>query len=289
MKSIKHRSALGFLAAHGVALIFGLVGLLIMLPNPDLWANDRRAVRVFDLSMTYAGSIQILLGAAAMAAYGFWVLGWRLTTIFLTVSYGLSLTSELIGTSTGWPFGEYAYTSFLGSKILDHVPYTIPFSWFSMGLASYVLGSHLAASLRLRRRSLWSLLLGAWLLTAWDLVLDPAMAHPDLQIQFWRWGQEGPYFGMPLRNLVGWSLTGLAFMATSRALWKRDLDPEQTPHAIPLVFYAMNMAFAMVVSAHVGLWTPVVLAGALGVVPALLARGWPLHQEARRLRGAQHG
>ncbi len=289
MKSITHWLAPGFLAAHGVALVFGLVGLLIMLPNPHLWASDPRAVRVFDFSISHAGPIQILLGAAAIAAYGFLVLGWRLTAIFLAVTYGLSLTAELIGTSTGWPFGEYAYTSFLGTKILGHVPYTIPFSWFSMGLTSYILGSHLASSLGLRHRAVASVLLGAWLLTAWDLVLDPAMAHPDLQIQFWRWGQDGVYFGMPLRNLAGWSLTGLAFMAASRALWRRDLNPTQTPVTIPLVFYAMNMVFAMVVSARVGLWAPVALAFALGVLPAALAWGWPLRQGVRRLRWAQDG
>lgn len=289
MTAIKTWLAPGLLAAHGAALIFGLVGLLIMLPNPHLWASDPRAVRVFDFSISHAGPIQILLGAAAMAAYGFIVLGWRRTAIFLSVTYGLSLTSELIGTSTGWPFGEYAYTDFLGTKILGHVPYTIPCSWFSMGLTSYILGSHLASRLGLRHRTRSSLLLGAWLLTAWDLVLDPAMAHPDLRIQFWRWGQEGAYFGMPLQNLMGWSLTGLAFMASSRALWKRDLDPQHTPYLIPLVFYAMNMVFAMVVSASVGLWVPVILACAAGVVPAVLARGRQHRQGVRHLRWAEDG
>lgn len=289
MKAIRHWIAPGLLAAHCVALVFGLVGLLIMLPNPDLWSSDPRAVQVFDFSMRYAGSIQILLGAAAMAAFGIWAIGWRLTTIFLVVTYNLSLTSELVGTSTGWPFGDYAYTNFLGTKVLDKVPYTIPFSWFSMGLASYILGSHLAASFGTRRRTLWSLLLGAWLLTAWDLVLDPAMAHADLRVQFWRWGQEGAYFGMPLRNLIGWSLTGLVFMAASRAVWRRDLVPEKTPFLFPLAFYAMNMAFAMVVSASVGLWAPIVLACVLGLLPAALARIGRPRLAARRLRWAQDG
>ena len=48
---------------------------------------------------------------------------------------------ELIGTSTGFPFGPYSYTSFLGIKILDHVPYSIPLSWFYMGFTSYILAS----------------------------------------------------------------------------------------------------------------------------------------------------
>ncbi len=191
MNGMMRRLAMGLLVAHGLALVFGLIGLLVMLPHPHMWASDPRAVRVFDFSMRHAGAIQILLGAAAMAAYGIRTLGARLTVTFLVATYSLSLTSELIGTKTGWPFGEYAYTNFLGAKIAGRVPFTIPCSWFSMGLASYILGSHLAARLGLQRRTLWSLLLGAWLLTAWDLVLDPAMAHPNLHVQFWRWGQQG--------------------------------------------------------------------------------------------------
>jgi putative membrane protein len=271
MKRTITHGAIWLLAAHVAALVFGLIGILIMLPNPQLWASDPRAVHVFDFSIRYAGSIQILLGAAAIALYGWHALGWRFTACFFAVTYGLSLTSELVGTATGWPFGDYAYTEFLGSKILDRVPYTIPFSWFAMGLSSYLLGSQLAVVLRVRRPALWSLLLGAWLLTAWDLVLDPAMAHTDLPIQFWRWGEEGSYFGMPLQNLLGWSLTGLAFMALSRALWRRDPDLAGSSLTLPLVYYAANMAFAMVVSASIGLWAPIFLAAASGLLPAALA------------------
>ena len=57
------------------------------------------------------------------------------------------------------------------------------------------------------------------MLTAWDLVLDPAMADPGLKVQFWTWPESGPYFGMPVQNLIGWSLTGLLYMGLSRLLW----------------------------------------------------------------------
>ena len=146
---------------------------------------------------------------------------------------------ELIGTSTGFPFGPYSYTSFLGIKILDHVPYSIPLSWFYMGFTSYILASmivprlwqrHYTAPTRLanaatqlplrgqasRKETFWSLVLGAYFLTVWDLALDPAMASNYLPLHFWIWHQTGPYFGMPMSNLVGWSVTGLAFMGVSR-------------------------------------------------------------------------
>ena len=85
----------GLFVAHLSALIFGLVGLLIMLPNPDLWNDDPRAVDVFNWSMEHAGATHILLGAATMFAVGVVTLGWRKTAIFAVVSFSLSLTLKL--------------------------------------------------------------------------------------------------------------------------------------------------------------------------------------------------
>lgn len=261
--------------AHLAALLFGVGGLLIALPNPHLWAGSAFGVQVFTFGIRYSGELQIVLGAATMLAYGLVALGWRKTAIFLVVSTLFSAGMELLGTGTGWPFGAYEYTSGLGEKIAGRVPYPIPLSWFSMGLASLLLGSAIAAQRGFRARPLWSLGLGVWLLTAWDLVLDPAMAHPSLPIKFWVWHQVGPYFGMPIENLVGWSLTGLLFMAVSRWLWRADVEPT-LPLALPFAIYLANMAFAMILSANVGLWGPILLAVVGGIIPATLAvTGWP--------------
>ncbi|CAN5682953.1 carotenoid biosynthesis protein [soil metagenome] len=258
--------------AHLAALVFGLIGLLIMLPNPDLWVGDPNAVRVFDFSMEYAGSIHILLGAAAMFMFGVFAIGWRKTLIFAVVSCSLSLSSELIGTGTGWPFGNYAYTDFLGTKVMGRVPYTIPFSWFYMGLAAYIMGAVVAKQLKVRNLAVWSSLLGATFLTVWDLVLDPAMASETLRIKFWVWEDGGAYYGMPFKNLIGWSVTGLLFMAISRIFWRDDIHMERLPW-LPAGVYLANLAFAVVISANVGLWVPILLALALGAIPTVVIWG----------------
>jgi putative membrane protein len=263
--------AWGLLAAHLAALVFGLIGLLIMLPNPDLWANDPHAVRVFDWSMTHAGATHIVFGALTMAVFGIVVLGWRKTAVFAIVSITLSLSFELFGTGTGWPFGNYAYTDFLGTKVLGRVPWTIPLSWFYMGFASLLLGSWLASRLQLGNRGIWSVLLGAWLLTGWDLVLDPAMAHDSLRIQFWVWYEQGPYFGMPLKNFAGWAMTGLLFMAVSRWLWGSDSVLTPSELRIPGIVFVANMIFAMIISGAVGLWQPIVIAILVSGAPFALA------------------
>ena len=52
---------------------------------------------------------------------------------------GISLASELLGTSTGFPFGHYTYLNGLGYKVAGLVPFTIPLSWFYLGLSSLLL------------------------------------------------------------------------------------------------------------------------------------------------------
>jgi uncharacterized membrane protein len=278
---------------HLAALVFGIAGLLVMLPHPELWSWNPFLIEVFNFGIRYAGSLHIIFGAATMLLFGLLFVGTRKTLIFFMASTSISLSMELIGTSTGFPFGPYSYTSFLGIKILDHVPYSIPLSWFYMGFTSYILASMIVSRLwqryymaptRLanaatqlplrgqasRKETFWSLVLGAYFLTVWDLALDPAMASNYLPLHFWIWHQTGPYFGMPISNLVGWSVTGLAFMGVSRLLWRTNLDPERIVAWLPFGMYAANIGFAIALDLSARLWLPSLMAVILGVVPASL-------------------
>ena len=256
---------------HAAALVFGLAGLLIALPNPHLWAGSPSAAVVFNFGMRYAGSLHIILGALTMVAFGVTIIGWRPTAIFFALSTTLSLGIELLGTGTGWPFGAYSYTDFLGYKALGRVPLTIPLSWFQIGFASYLLASVIARRWGARRVALWAVPLGVWLLTVWDLVLDPAMAHESLPVKFWVWHETGPYFGMPLHNFIGWAATGALFMGLSRFLWGDEPRLSRRDAVLPFAMDAVNTVFAIGLSLAAGLWQPVVLALALGVLPAMLA------------------
>ncbi len=264
--------AKGLLIGHLLALVFGLAGLLIAIPNPDLWADSEFGLRVYDFGMRYAGSLHIVLGAAAMIFWGIAAIGFRRTAIFFAASVPISLTSELLGTSTGEPFGNYAYTNFLGYKVLDHVPFSIPLSWFYVGFATYMIGHVLATQWGLRPRGLYAVIFGAWLLTVWDLVLDPAMAHESLAVKFWVWDETGPYFGMPTQNFIGWTLTAVVFMTVARLLWRDDPPGNGPLLAIwfPVAVFAANIVFASVLSASVDLWVPILLAVVLGFLPSLL-------------------
>ena len=265
--------AIALLVGHLAALVFGLAGLLIAIPNPELWSDTSFGPRVFDFGMKYGGATHIIFGAAAMVAYGVYAVGWRKTVIFFCCAVPISLGSELMGTSTGEPFGNYTYTDFLGYKVLDHVPYSIPLSWFYVGFATVLIGYEIARRLPFDPRWLTAVTTGAVLLVVWDLVLDPAMAHESLTVKFWEWGQTGPYFGMPLQNFVGWGMTAFLFMAVARLFWRSDPGANGLIRDIwfPVAIFYANIVFAAILSISVDLWIPIAFAIAFGVIPAAIA------------------
>lgn len=234
---------------HGLALALGLFGLLVALPHPQLFAGNPAALAFYAQAMNGTGGTAIFLGAAAMFGFGLLRLGRRRTLIFFVAATVISAAAELTGTKTGWPFGGYEYTSFLGPKLLGRVPAAIPLSWFTMGFAALLLADAMVAG-----RRWWSILLGTVLLVTWDLVLDPSMASPRLAyVHFWIWHERGPYFGMPLRNLAGWFGTGFLFIAAGRTAWNEARAP-RVPIAVPLVVYALNAGWSLILSVAAGLW-----------------------------------
>lgn len=259
------------LIGHIVSMVFGWAGILLVVPHAEVILNLAEfGQTAFQWSMAGGGVVYMVLGAAAVAIYAYRTLGLRSTLAFMLPSVFLSLGSELLGTSTGFPFGHYSYLSGLGYKIGGLVPFTIPLSWFYVGLVSYLIAR---AGLDVDQKPSWlshmgAIALGALLLTTWDFVLDPAMSQTTLP--FWYWQQPGAFFGMPYQNFAGWMGTGALFMTVAALLWKNTpLKLERSQLSLPLVVYLSNFAFAAVLSWASGFWIPVLLGLLLGVAPVL--------------------
>jgi uncharacterized membrane protein len=266
------------LGAHILAMIFGLAGLVLVLPHPDFIVGlPSFGQKLFQLSMAGGGVVYIILGALTIALYGYRNLGLKPLLLFMVPAIGLSLSSELLGTSTGFPFGHYAYLSGLGYKIAGLVPFTIPLSWFYLGFSAYLLAynglqttiGRWTADFSLK---LLSVGLGALLLTAWDLVLDPAMSQAPFP--FWEFQEVGAFFGMPYRNLLGWVGTGMVFMGVAAALWRSvPLRLSRGQLLVPLFIYLANFAFGAAITLtqlDTRFQIPVALGVATGVLPAVL-------------------
>jgi putative membrane protein len=251
-------------------MAFGLAGLLLVLPNPE-FINSLPEIgkTAFRWSMAGGGVVYMLLGTAAVAIYAYRTVGlWHWLT-FMFPAIFLSLGNELLGTSTGFPFGDYAYLSGLGYKILGLVPFTIPLSWFYLGFVSYLIAR---AGLATQNIPNWlqntgAIVIGAVLLTSWDFVLDPAMSQTTMP--FWIWKQPGAFFGMPYQNFAGWMGTGALFMLVATIFWKAKPVQINNSLQLPLTIYLSNFAFATIMSIGGGIYIPVILGIVLGVIPVV--------------------
>lgn len=258
------------LVGHILSKAFGLAGLLLVVPHAEVILNLAAGQTAMQWSMAGGGVFDILLGTVAVSIYAYRTLGLRLTLAFMLPAISISLGSELLGTSTGFPFGDYSYLSGLGYKIAGLVPFTIPLSWFYVGLASYLIAR---MGLDTTQKPSWlrhigAVLLGAMLFTSWDFVLEPAMSQTSFP--FWYWEEPGAFFGTPYRNYAGWFGTSALFMSVAALLWgKVPLKLERTQLSLPLVIYLSNFGFGAAISGVSGFSLPVLLGLIVGVVPVL--------------------
>ena len=233
--------------------------------------NSPAAIAFYPKAFELFPRVQILLAFAVLAIVLVARAGWRWVASFAAI-YAVSLGSELLGTTVGIPFGPYEYTHLLGPKWFSHVPLLIPLSWFTMALPSYALAARGDGGGRMRRVVIASLLL-----LAWDLSLDPAMSGATT---YWLWGSSGAYYGMPLSNLVGWFVTGLALMAVFAAL-RADEWIDRLPRRWIAAYYGANLALPLGMAMAAGMWLAVLATVAAIATCAVLVRASPMARAAR--------
>lgn len=259
------------LIGHILAKAFGLIGILLVIPNAEIILNSGGVGQTaMQLSLADGGVVDIIFGTIAVSIYAYRVLGWRTWLGFMLPAMSISVGSELLGTSTGFPFGDYTYLNGLGYKIGGLVPFTIPLSWFYVGLSSYLIaraGLGVAKNPSLLRH-IGAIALGAMLFTCWDFALEPAMSQTNLP--FWYWETPGEFFGTPYQNYAGWFGTSALFMTVAALLWRKTpIQLERSQLWVPLIVYLSNFFFAAGLSLAAGFAIPVSLGFVIGVVPAV--------------------
>jgi uncharacterized membrane protein len=251
--------ALVYVVSVGSLFGFATFGL-----HPELLSRSNVSADTYARILVVAPRAQILIAVAALAAFLVRRTGSRWVAPFLVV-YLVSLGAELAGTTLGLPFGPYRYTDGLGIKWFSHVPVLIPASWFMMALPSYAI-----ATRRFPRASeaLPRVALGSFILLSWDLALDPAMSFTT---KYWVWGTTGPYYGMPILNLVGWFVTGVALMVALATL-RVDRWVDALPTSWLIAFYGANLLLPVGMSVAAGLWGVVLATGVAFALAAFIAR-----------------
>src|SRR4029450_3581791 len=197
-----------FLIAQAGTRVASLLGYGIFSSRPDLLVQVDPQARFFTWAFHGFAVGNMLFGGLAVVAGSIFSDPRPAIVVALVAIYVVSLTSELLGTTYGIPFGVYSYTTLLGPKWFDRVPLLIPLSWVTMTWAAWIIACR-------RTRGFQAVLLGACLLVAWDLLLDPAMSRVT---SYWIWGEKVSYYGMPWTNLAGWAITGFILLAMLRTL-----------------------------------------------------------------------
>jgi len=159
---------------------------------------------------------------------------WKGIAIFVVITLIVSGVMEDLSILTGFPFGHYYYTDALGPKV-TLVPILIFPSYIAFGYLAWVLSILIVGGVR-RGSTIFTTvafpLVASFMMVAWDLSLDPIASTIN---QTWIWTQGGGYFGVPISNFLGWSLTVYVFFQLF-ALYLRKRGPTNPP-AIPITHY----------------------------------------------------
>jgi putative membrane protein len=208
-----------------------------------------------------------------------WHLGLRRTLSMALVGYLIAWFSEFSSIHIGFPYGLYHYRSealrgdlcIFGVPFFDSLSYVF-LAYFAWSSALFLLSPLVyrggldvqIAETRARRRSFGVLLVGAWLMTWLDVVVDPVACRGDRWFlgQIHTYAAPGAYFGVPFTNYAGWFLVGnLIVFAYQRIDEHFDGEPTrldrfeqrvpgQALHG-PVMYFAI-VAFALAISWSIG-------------------------------------
>jgi putative membrane protein len=154
--------------------------------------------------------------------------------IFFAACFVIGILVEIIGTSTGWLFGEYAYGVVLGPGIFS-VPFIIGINWFIIiyccGVSIQMLLTRLTAKLSeqtgLPAKSIQTLSVvidGATLAVILDWLIEPVA----VELGYWKWLQTGD---IPFYNYVCWFIISMVLLL----LFKRLDFSKQNKFAVNLL------------------------------------------------------
>ena len=214
-------------------------------------------------------SLTTLLGFSIALLHASERMNWKRASWMMGSSFVISLTFECIGVATGIVYGPYHYTEKLGFLFLGLVPLLIPVAWFMMMYPSFVMADWIVPA-RLVWRNVLVAAVGAIIMTAWDVVMDPLMVKGG----HWVWDVNGPYFGIPLQNFSGWWVT--TFVTILVFLWLgRPMVPDHSDFNFDrqaLALYTVT-ALGSISGALIGGLGGAALAGVFAIFPWMLF-GW---------------
>lgn len=180
----------------------------------------------------YLWTTTIFLGLQALITF--------IVLLKLAESAGVIITALLVfissfviewgGVNTGFPFGQYSYSSVL-LPLINGVPLAISFAWFVVSVnsflaARYFLGSGGAAAIAV----------SSVLILATDILLEPFASFIN---GYWLWSAGS----IPIQNFISWFIIGILYSAAIAFIikWKSKIENRSKLEKIPLIIIVINI------------------------------------------------
>ncbi|NBQ71271.1 MAG: carotenoid biosynthesis protein, partial [Nitrosomonadaceae bacterium] len=202
-------------------------------------------------------------------------LGWRKTLTFTLAGYLIAFTSEKLSITTGFPYGWYYYIDDTSHQELWvwGVPFFDSLSYVFLTYCSYTTALFILSPLaakgvdlitletRAIRHSWAALVLGAFLQTFLDIIIDPVALQGNRWFlgQIYGYYEAGLHFGVPISNYLGWLLTSFLLVAALQQIDRKlDVKAPRGIFALPFrsllgpVLYLSVLIFNWIVTLWIG-------------------------------------
>ena len=155
-------------------------------------------------------SLQVVPPAVFALVHGCILYRIRGMLTFTGLCLGSGALCESLSLRTGFPFGHYYFTDFMGPRVF-HVPTLLVLAYLGIGYCSWVL-SLLMLGYRNRKitgtRAIALPFLASLIMVAWDFSMEAIWSTVD---HAWIWRDGGAFFGVPISNFFGWYFTVFLF------------------------------------------------------------------------------
>ncbi|MEK8071264.1 carotenoid biosynthesis protein [Rhodococcoides navarretei] len=209
-----------------VPVVFAVVAVGAQIVYPLVSGSTRDAVTVAVVACLALASI----AHAALHRGALWA------ALLVVVTAGTGFASELVGTATGIPFGEYYYAqNRLGPSLFD-VPVVVPLAWTAGFYPIWCAVTFVVRRLDTTHARATALRIVAVAvgMVGWDLYLDPQMVT-DGQ---WTWtaGSVGlpGVPSIPLTNYLGWLVVATLMAAVMELIDRVVGRPRSSDDTVPI-------------------------------------------------------
>ncbi|MFZ4635217.1 MAG: carotenoid biosynthesis protein [Saprospiraceae bacterium] len=150
---------------------------------------------------------------------------------YVVVAWLIGYVVEVVGVATGLLFGQYAYGSVLGWKVLE-TPLLIGINWaMTIYLCCDVANRLIPAQTKLLYRLLWCALLPV----ALDVLIEPVAIDTGM----WHWYGQMP----PLQNYIGWYVLSFCLCL----LYQKSIG-SQHRNPVALLLLVLQFAFFLLMN-----------------------------------------